>query len=167
MQGVAPPTPDSRTTHKHDRLRRSEQNILLGQRAISDSGDRTTRIAVQGHVFIKRKPSINFPFKRFWCELRGSSLFIYSSQGDRHPKAAYGMQSANISMLGAVEDRFRLQLVTVDKETDHQRGVQFNLAPELARVTTAFDTQTENEMRDWCLDRLNYHPTFLWVETPF
>ena len=138
-----------------------------GSGEFADHPDFAARIAVQGHVFIKRKPSINFPFKRFWCELRGSSLFIYSSQGDRHPKAAYGMQSANISMLGAVEDRFRLQLVTVDKETDHQRGVQFNLAPELARVTTAFDTQTENEMRDWCLDRLNYHPTFLWVETPF
>ena len=126
-----------------------------------------TRIGVQGHMFIKREPSQ--PFKQFWCVLRGSSLFVYSGQADRAPKAVYGMQSAEIEMLGRVEDpiqrrtsgsaqvpgtRFRLRVtkeveVTKETETDGQRGVPLHLAPALVRVTTPFDTATEMEMRDW------------------
>ena len=139
----------------------------------SDHPDMATRIGVQGHMFIKRPSQ---PFKRFWCVLRGSSLFVYSGQSDRVPKAVYSMQSAEIDMLGRVEDpiqrptsgspqvpgtRFRLQLVTketdtgsqlVTKETDtdsQRAGAPLHLAPALVRVSTPFDTQTETEMRDW------------------
>ena len=128
----------------------------------SDHPDMATRIGVQGHMFIKRPSQ---PFKRFWCVLRGGSLFVYSGQSDRVPKAVYSMQSAEIDMLGRVEDpiqrptsgspqvpgtRFRLQLVTKETDTDSQRaGAPLHLAPALVRVSTPFDTQTETEMRDW------------------
>jgi hypothetical protein len=137
---------------------------LSSRRSSSDHPGMATRIGVQGHMFIKRDPSQ--PFKRFWCVLRGSSLFVYSGQNDRVPKAVYSLQLAEIYMLGRVEDpktrslpaagspqvpgtRFRLQLVTKETDTDSQCGAPLHLAPALVRVTTPFDTQTETEMRDW------------------
>ena len=105
--------------------------------------DIAARIAMQSYVFSKRKPSQ--PLKRSWCELRGCSLFFYSSQGDRHPKLVYAMRSAEVEMLGlAPEDPSSREL-----ELEPRFRLQLSLSPDSAEVTTPFDVQTDAEMRDW------------------